>query len=311
MHSTKNADRIEYLDIMRGLAIFFIFLVNIKYLSGAAYYSDELKHSFSTAPIDHVLDILIFIFISGKFYYIFSILFGIGLAVQYESYKQKPIKSESFNRFFGRRMGGLLVIGLLHMFLIWAGDILTIYALLGFLLIYFKDKSDKLLLKWTLILMALPILHWLFMYATRTYYYYTFFDFVNLHANELSLVTSESAARGRPLLDNLARIQTKELSVWLDMQLHLPIRRLGLILMKGRLFKVLAMFVLGIWIGRQIIYHQIHKDIPRLRKIAFWGFVIGIPFNVLLAIIDYGSFSGNLKHFFNHLFYALGVAPMA
>lgn len=167
----KDANRIAYLDIMRGMAIFFIFLVNIKFLSGAGYYPDVLKAEFPTAPLDQLLDVLIFIFFSGKFYYIFSILFGIGFAVQHHSFTQKTPAPGAFNRFFSRRMSALLVIGLLHMFLVWAGDILTMYALLGFLLLYFRDKSDRTLLKWTLILMALPILHWLLMYATRTYYY--------------------------------------------------------------------------------------------------------------------------------------------
>ncbi len=311
MLNTKDANRIAYLDIMRGMAIFFIFLVNIKFLSGAGYYPNALKAEFPTAPLDQLLDVLIFIFVSGKFYYIFSILFGIGFAVQYHSFTQKTPAPGAFNRFFSRRMSTLLVIGLLHMFLVWAGDILTMYALLGFLLFYFKNKSDRTLLKWTLILMALPIVHWLAMYATHTYYYYTFFDFVNLHADELSLVTNEHVARGRPLLDNLARIQTEDLSVWFDMQLHLPVRRLGLVLMKGRLFKILAMFVLGIWVGRQIIHHRILENDTRLKKWALLGFAIGIPFNVLLAMFEYGTISGNLKHFLNHLFYALGVAPMA
>ena len=311
MLNTKDANRIAYLDIMRGMAIFFIFLVNIKFLSGAGYYPDALKAEFPTAPLDQLLDVLIFIFVSGKFYYIFSILFGIGFAVQYHSFTQKTPAPGAFNRFFSRRMSTLLVIGLLHMFLVWAGDILTMYALLGFLLLYFRDKSDRTLLKWTLILMALPILHWLLMYATRAYYYYTFFDFVNLHADELSLVTSESANRDRPLLDNLARIQTEDLSVWLDMQLHLPIRRLAIVLMKGRLFKILAMFVLGLWIGRQILHQQILDNPTRLKKIALLGFAIGLPGNILLAILEYGSFSGNLKHFLNHLLYALSVAPLA
>lgn len=95
------------------------------------------------------------------------------------------------------------------------------------------------------------------------------------------------------------------------MQIHLPIRRLAIILMKGRLFKILAMFVLGLWIGRHILQHQILDNPTRLKKIALLGFAIGLPGNILLAILEYGNFSGNLKHFLNHLLYALGVAPLA
>ncbi len=103
----KATDRILYLDILRGIAILFIFLANITYLSGTTFYSDDFAASFATAKLDHALDVFFFILINGKFYSIFSILFGIGFVVQYNSVMQTK---RSFVPFFTRRMLGLLLM---------------------------------------------------------------------------------------------------------------------------------------------------------------------------------------------------------
>jgi uncharacterized protein len=66
---------------------------------------------------------------------------------------------------FKRRLFWLLVIGLLHAYLLWAGDILSIYALMGFVLLLFRRKSNESLLKWSVALTAVPIVTYLLLYA--------------------------------------------------------------------------------------------------------------------------------------------------
>lgn len=162
---TRN-ERIQYLDILRGIAILFIFLANITYLSGTAFYSEATNLSFASNTLDQLLRIFSFTFIDGKFYSIFSILFGIGFVVQYNSVMKT---GKPFVPFFRRRMLGLLLIGSAHLVLVWVGDILTLYALLGLTLIWFRAFDDKRLLKWAAILLMLPIVHWLFMFTTGIY----------------------------------------------------------------------------------------------------------------------------------------------
>jgi len=67
-------------------------------------------------------------------------------------------------------MTGLLLIGGIHLFLLWLGDILTLYALLGFLLIFFRRFTNKKLLTWAVILLFMPVVHWLIMYFSNTFY---------------------------------------------------------------------------------------------------------------------------------------------
>jgi hypothetical protein len=166
-----NKQRIQYLDILRGIAILFILVANIRYLSGEYFIPELKKAAMVTASLDHVMEILAFIFVDGKFYSVFSILFGIGFAVQYQRMNKED---KIFVPFFRRRMLGLLIIGSVHLFLIWLGDILTLYALLGFTLIWFRHFSNKRLLIWTGVLLLMPVVHWLVMYLTDNFYPHIF-----------------------------------------------------------------------------------------------------------------------------------------
>ena len=60
-------------------------------------------------------------------------------------------------RIFYRRMGVLAAIGLLHMMLLWSGDILLLYALMGMLLPLFRRCSDRSLLGWAVFFLLLPV----------------------------------------------------------------------------------------------------------------------------------------------------------
>ncbi|MCC5916271.1 MAG: DUF418 domain-containing protein [Cryomorphaceae bacterium] len=304
----SSGSRIEYLDILRGIAILFIFLINIQYLSGVYYYPDKVADDFSSAKLDRILEVILYVLVNGKFYYIFSILFGIGFAVQFSNIRKS---SRNFVPFFTRRMVGLMIFGGLHLVFIWSGDILTLYAIMGLVLIWFRNMNDERLLKLALLMFLLPIFHWLLMYATKTYYYYPLFDFVHERAGELEFTSRESISTGIPRLSHPARIITEDFSQWIKIQVVMPAYRLALIIMKGRIFKVLGLFLVGMWAGRQILQNNLLENKVFLRKVTVWGISIGLPFNILLAIIKFNDFSGNLKNFLDHLFFTLGVTPLA
>ena len=87
-------------------------------------------------------EVLIFrgIVVDGKFILIFSFLFGFGMVMLQES---SQAKGRSFNRIYTRRLTALLLVGLIHGILIWYGDVLTHYALMGFLLMLFQRASRE------------------------------------------------------------------------------------------------------------------------------------------------------------------------
>jgi uncharacterized protein len=153
---TAVADRIRFLDALRGIAVQCIFIANIAYFSGSLFIAPQERWDWAVLPSDHILDFICFALIDGKFYTIFSLLFGIGCALQF---RKKQEYSLPFKPFFRRRMFWLLVIGAAHLCLMWLGDILTLYALLGFVLLNFIHTENKKLIRYAAILILLPILN--------------------------------------------------------------------------------------------------------------------------------------------------------
>lgn len=116
--------RAPFLDALRGLALVGILAVNLELLAGVGMYA--ALHGVSTGYTVG-REILAFFF-SGKFYTIFSILFGLGLALQYRRFSEAGLDALGLLR---RRLGWLLGLGALHGVLLFEGDILATYALVG------------------------------------------------------------------------------------------------------------------------------------------------------------------------------------
>lgn len=129
--SPRNAN----LDVIRGLAVLGIFFMNI-YFMGISFYG-YAPHE--TPPqSDQMIKVFNHFFIEGRFISLFSILFGVGLFIQYQRFSAKGLNAYPLLR---SRLGWLMVFGLIHGIIIWPGDILFTYGISGFLAIYYKDLS--------------------------------------------------------------------------------------------------------------------------------------------------------------------------
>ncbi len=300
-------DRIAYLDILRGIAILFIFSANIVYLSGHYFLSEDTLKSFATSQFDKILEFIMYTLVDGKFYSIFSMLFGIGFVVQYNNLKKS---NTSFVPFFSRRMFWLTIIGLCHLTFFWVGDILTLYALLGFILILFRHKTNKQLLQWACFLILLPIAHWIFMNATGWFYPSYFFKTYGDYWQSLGLPMMD-AGNGQLRPDNLQYFQIENIEMFFKANLKRPLLRLGMILFEGRIFKVLGIFLIGIWAGRKILNEDILANTKLLKRIALYGFLIGLPFSVFRGIIEFYLDNNTTWSFIHTLTYAFGTVPLA
>ncbi|MCM2355348.1 MAG: DUF418 domain-containing protein [Arenimonas sp.] len=150
-----GADRIQALDVVRGFALLGILLMNIEGMAGPLMASMTGLDPQLTGA-DRWVDGAIYLLVQGKFYPLFSMLFGMGFAVML-------MRAEAAQRpFFGlylRRVLALLAIGLGHALLLWSGDILVSYALMGFvLLLFFRRTPRSRLPKWGVALMLVPVL---------------------------------------------------------------------------------------------------------------------------------------------------------
>jgi uncharacterized protein len=136
-HPTSASKRIDMLDAIRGFALFGILLMNLEAFNGPIMQSmTGIDPSLRGA--DRIADAFIYIFVQGKFWTLFSLLFGIGFAIMQDSAARS---NQDFRRIYKRRLWALLAIGAVHATLVWEGDILFSYAVAGFVLLW-RMKSD-------------------------------------------------------------------------------------------------------------------------------------------------------------------------
>jgi uncharacterized protein len=125
------SERIEALDVIRGFALFGIFLVNIEWFT-RPWQELGAGMQAGTAALDHTVDWLVYIAARGKFWVLFSLLFGMGFAVMSE---RLDATGRDFRSVYLRRSALLMAFGIAHAVLLWSGDILHSYALAALLLL--------------------------------------------------------------------------------------------------------------------------------------------------------------------------------
>lgn len=128
-------ERIATLDVLRGLALLGILMMNMEAFVGPLDLSTSGIDP-HWQGVDRWADAFVYIFVQGKFFTLFSLLFGAGFSVMAQ---RAEVAGRDFTRFYLRRSLGLLGIGLVHALLLWSGDILVVYALLSFLLLAFRE----------------------------------------------------------------------------------------------------------------------------------------------------------------------------
>lgn len=149
--------RINSIDIVRGFSIMGILLVNGPTLNGSAT-KDMVNFAFQHSAGDMWYSQIIFVVAMGRFYPIFACLFGVTAAIL----MGEDRKIANVFLLWSRRIFFLLLIGVLHVILVWWGDILVVYSLLGFSLVLFYRKFADVIFKvfcWLLVLiMTLAII---------------------------------------------------------------------------------------------------------------------------------------------------------
>jgi len=265
----SSGERIEILDVLRGLAVGGILVGNMQWFSGYGMMPEALA---ANAPlVDRLTHFLVHFFVEGKFYSIFSFLFGFGFALQMARAEERGDRDASL---FKRRLFWLLIIGLLHAYLLWAGDILSIYAVMGFLLILFRRKSDESLLKWAFWLMVIPVLTYILLYVL----------FVSFAPPDVSATIEKAQVDSWNEALQIVR-QGNYFEIISVYNLHYIVGRyLGLIL-QMRLPKILAMFLLGFYAYRRGYFQNLSSHQPFIRKVLIYGFVLGLVGNIAFAAL--------------------------
>lgn len=289
-------ERFVILDALRGFALLGICLANFPEFSLYTFQPVEVTAAMPSAAIDRVVRFIQYLFIDGKFYTIFSILFGIGFSIIIANAERKG--ANGFKIFY-RRMSVLALIGFLHLMLLWSGDILLLYAIAGMLLPLFRRLSDRMLLAVSALFIFVPVLiEWSTGMAQ-----------ISLSAWASDLQWHYCAKYG---------ITEENFGVWLrDARSYAGVfqfliqgafERMWEFLEGHRLLKVMGLFLLGFYIGRNRIYAGLachRKEIGRTGTISL---LVGLPLSVVYA---WDSVSGHpFGDTVASLLYAVSVVPM-
>jgi uncharacterized protein len=148
----NSTERIQSLDVMRGIVLFGILLMNINGMGLAGAYDDPTVAGGATGW-DLYTWIATNMLFEGTMRGLFSLLFGVGMFIFLDRLEKKGAGINAANIYF-RRITWLLVFGLIHGYLLlWTGEILFEYALMGFLVFSFRNLAPK-----KLILIAISLL---------------------------------------------------------------------------------------------------------------------------------------------------------
>lgn len=130
--------RILALDAIRGFALLGIFLMNVEWFTRPM---QEMGSGIApgTTGLDHAVAWLVYVFVQGKFWVLFSLLFGMGFAVM----SARAGDAATFNKAYLRRCAVLLLFGVAHAVLLWPGDILHSYAVAALVLLAFGEMADR------------------------------------------------------------------------------------------------------------------------------------------------------------------------
>jgi uncharacterized protein len=258
-------ERIQALDVLRGLAVAGILFANVLVFFGLFVMPPARAAALPSVAADNVALFLDKVFVDGKFYSVFSLLFGIGFGVQLARGGDAALPR------FKRRLRILLGIGAVHAFLIWAGDILMLYALLGFTMPWFARKSNRDLLRWVVILLAVPTVLYVIALGAWTL---------------LGSGAAQSPGDTAPpagILAYFAAIGSGGVKDALIGNLVFLGARWADLLITVRFPKVLGMFVLGLWTVRTGLALSPADHRATLARWSMLGWGIGLPANLIAA----------------------------
>lgn len=291
-----STDRIAIVDILRAIALFGI-IINHASLSFLAGMEPDPQFNILSA-LDRIVIDLAELFTFGKFFAIFSFLFGLSFAIQLDSAARR---GASFAGRFAWRLAILFAIGFVHS-LFFSGDVLMIYALLGLLLIPCRKWKNKTLLI-TGIILVLNVPGML------------------LGALQLSVTPSpEQQETARQFQESFAQ-QAKEqyrikqsgtVSELIEMNLtQSNLSRALFMIFTGRLWITFGYFLLGMLAGRVMLFRQSAEHARLFSKLLVWSGVVAFITSIIYVLYPSKFQEASLANLLSYSSYTLQQSSLA
>lgn len=272
------AERVHELDVLRGVALFGVFLMNmLGFASDGLMATEQQLLSLPTAPADAVASQLADWLVADKANTLFAFLFGLGFYLQMQRLEARGV---DFDRIYVRRLAVLLGFGIVHTLFFWSWDILNTYALAGFALFALRDAKDRTLL-WGGLLLALFSLtahEVLAEFASLNEWH----GWPSPYADEAVLARQEASLAG----DYWGLFRLFAEYTLVDYLLN------GLII--AWILYALGRFMIGAWVGRRGWLQNARAFLPGFRRMLQVALPVGLIAEGIACILRYYGDSGRL-----------------
>lgn len=260
--TAKPASRIADVDALRGFALLGILQVNIMAFA-SVFYGLPTGGPEQSIGFNDLVQLIISTIFEMKFYLLFSFLFGYSVTLQMQSAVRA---GEAFIPRFLRRQAGLWIVGLLHAVLLFHGDILTTYAVLGVILLIWRNKPDRTLVKSAVWLIGITAMLWALL-------------------GMLQWMASDVQDPAQDLLNAQYAYMAYSGSFGAVIMQHInELQVMWVILLLIQAPCALAMFLLGFLAGRHQFLAQPELYRPYLKPAIKAAIMIGLPASVLTAL---------------------------
>ncbi|WP_028865841.1 DUF418 domain-containing protein [Psychromonas aquimarina] len=285
----EKKQRIQSVDMLRGFALIGILFANILWYSGYLDSPVSVRGDLlNTSIFDEAVLFLTRLLVHGKFYFIYSFLFGLGF---YILYSRANSRYPSFSRYFIKRQLILFLIGCIHAVFIWWGDILRYYALIGLVLLLLKNWEPEHLLKLSLALLLTPLL----------------LDIVNALWS-ISLNLSFAPESNKSVLLSLY-----QQGLWFDANFDRMLIGLQGNINSGRLLRIMGMFIMGYYFGQIRFFTESTRSSLLQKRLMIFAVLVALPLGLIktgASYYDYG-FSKMNATLVKEFLYVISVTGMS
>ncbi|MBJ7459032.1 MAG: DUF418 domain-containing protein [Thermoleophilaceae bacterium] len=256
--------RIQLVDALRGFALFGILAVNIVYFATAYGADTGLVNPQSTSWADSATSWITAALFETKFYLLFSLLFGYSFVLQMQSAERQ---GKPFKRRMLRRLIGLFVIGSLHAVFLWHGDILTLYSVLGLLLLWCRNIKPRTAIKAAVITLVVIAGGWIlsaFLVSGDP-------TFLELDSDEERAYALEMTAALRGSFGEVLSFRLTELAEFVGV----------IFVLQGPI--AFAMFLIGLAAAKTGVFESVDRYRPGFKKLLAIGLPIGLLGGIVFA----------------------------
>ncbi len=269
--SLPTSQRIATLDILRGVALMGILIMNMPGFNSSFFAESDGAHLWP-GRVDQIAEAVREALFSGKFNSMFSLLFGIGFTIQYSRMLDRD--PEHATAIYLRRLAVLAVLGVIHAWVFWPGDVLHTYAILGFFLVMgLRRVSDRGVVALIAACLIYPALSGLLRVALFT---------KEMVDKQVAIGKAFEAA------DNLAYGHGQ----WLDAVLEntrimnffygSPLSLWGTF---GWWVMMSLTMLIGLLAGRRRWVQRAAELMPQIRRLTWWALAIGLGCGVGFTVI--------------------------